>query len=93
MTLTPMRLAATLASLAVLAGYLVLMTRYPEFTLTSPRGGIVVLGISLLIANTGIWLAGRQEVSANMRFQMAAAGWIWILVQGGAQVYLYRVAG
>jgi len=88
-----MRGLAALASLAVLAGYPLLMTRYPEFTLLSPRGGVVMQAISLLIANVGIWQARNDHLAASMRFQLAAAGWIWILVQAGAGIYLYRAAG
>ena len=88
-----MRLIAALASLAVIAGYPLLMTRYPDFTLLSPRGGVVMQGISLLIANVGIWQARNERLSPSLRFQYAAAGWIWILVQAGAGVYMYRAAG
>ena len=88
-----MRLPAALASLAVIAGYPLLMTRYPDFTLLSPRGGVVMQAISLLIANFGIWQAGNERLSASMRFQCAAAGWIWILVQAGGGIYMYRAAG
>lgn len=87
-----MRLAAALASLAVIAGYFVLMTVYPGFGLLQPRGGVVMLGISLLIANAMIWQAGNPRWSLAARFQLGAAGWIWILVQGGAQVYMYGAA-
>ncbi len=86
-----MRLAAALASLAVLALYLVLMPLY-GFGLTQPRGGIVMLGISLALANGMIWQSGNVQWSAATRFQLAVAGWIWILVQAGAQAYLYWAA-
>lgn len=88
-----MRILAALASLAVMAGYPLLMTRHPDFTLLSPRGGVVMQGISLLIANVGIWQARNEHLTASMRFQCAAAGWIWILVQAGAGIYMYRAAG
>lgn len=88
-----MRLLAALASVVVLAGYPLLMTRYPDFTLLSPRGGLVMQAISLLIANIGIWQARNEQLPAGVRFQCAAAGWIWIMVQGSAGVYLYRAAG
>ncbi|WP_343254274.1 hypothetical protein [Luteimonas changyuni] len=91
--MSAMRLLAALASLAVLAGYPLLMTRYPGFTLLSPRGGVVMQGISLLIANAGIWLAGYKGLSPAMRFQCAAAGWIWILVQAGGGIYMYVAGG
>lgn len=88
-----MRLAAALASLAVVAGYFILlMPAVPGFGLLQPRGGVVMLGLSLLIANALIWQAGNARWNTSARFQLAAAGWIWILVQGGAQVYMYRMA-
>ncbi|HEY4529486.1 MAG TPA: hypothetical protein VIG97_04030 [Luteimonas sp.] len=88
-----MRLLAALASLAVLAAYPLLMTRYPEFTLLSPRGGVVMQAVSLVIANVGIWQARNEHLTASTRFQLAAAGWIWILVQAGAGIYMYRAGG
>lgn len=91
--ISPMRLIAALASLAVIAGYPLLMIRYPEFTLLSPRGGVVMQAISLVIANVGIWQAGNERLGASMRFQCAAAGWIWILVQAGGGIYMYQAAG
>lgn len=87
-----MRLFAALASLAVLAGYLALMPLYPTFGLLEPRGGIVMLGISLAIANGLVWLSRGARWPLATRFQLAAAGWIWILVQAGAQLYLYFAA-
>ena len=86
-----MRPAAALASLAVLAIYIVLMPLY-GFGLTQPRGGIVMLGISLAIANAMVWQSGNAQWSVAARFQLAAAGWIWILVQAGGHAYLYWVA-
>ena len=83
-----MRLAAALASLAVLAAYIALIPLH-GFGLLQPRGGIVMLGISLAIANGMIWQAGDARWSVAARFQLAAAGWIWILVQAVGQAYLY----
>ena len=88
-----MRLAAALASLAVVAGYvLFLMPAYPGFGFLQPRGGVVMLGLSLLIANAMVWQAGNARWSASARFQLAVAGWIWILVQGGGQLYMLLAA-
>lgn len=86
-----MRLAAAIASLAVLAGYAALIPLY-GFGLLQPRGGIVMLGISLAIANGMIWQAGNARWSLSARFQLAVAGWIWILVQAGGHAYLYWAA-
>ncbi|MBB1473773.1 hypothetical protein H5368_12090 [Luteimonas sp. MC1782] len=88
-----MRLPAGLASLGVMLGYAALIPLYPGFGLLQPRGGLVMLTISLAIANTLVWLAGNPAFSAHARFQLGVAGWIWILVQAGAQVYLHAVAG
>lgn len=82
-----MRLAAALASLAVLALYLVLMPLY-GFALMQPRGGMVMLGFSLAVANGMVWQSANPRWSLSARFQLAAAGWIWILVQAGGLAYL-----
>lgn len=87
-----MRIAAALVSLGVLAGFLLLIPLYPGFSLFQPRGGILTLGISLAMANAAVWLAGQTDRSLHARFQLAVAGWIWILVQAGAQVYLHWIA-
>ncbi|MFA7588220.1 MAG: hypothetical protein WCY11_18875 [Novosphingobium sp.] len=87
-----MRLSAALASLGVLAGYLALIPLDPAFGLLQPRGGIVMLGISLAIANGLVWLSRSARWPLATRFQLAAAGWVWIVVQAGAQLYLYIAA-
>lgn len=38
-----------------------------------------------------IWQSGNVQWSAAARFQLAVAGWIWILVQAGGQAYLYWI--
>ena len=88
-----MRVAALLASLAVLAAYPLLMTRIPGFTWSSPRGGMAMQALSLLFANAAIWQARNGHLAPATRFQMVAAGWIWILVQAGASLYMYIAAG
>jgi hypothetical protein len=90
--MTPMRIAAALASLAVLAGCMALIPHYPGFGLLASRGGLVMLGLSLAIANGMVWLSEHDGLSARVRLQLRAAGWIWIVVQGGAQLYLYQAA-
>lgn len=82
-----MKILSALVSAAILAFYLYLVSRSPLFTLVSPRGGIVSLGLSLLIANTMIWLSRHTDGSASTRFQLIVAGWIWIVVQFGCFVY------
>lgn len=86
------RFFAGLVSLGAMLGYLANMQTYAGWTLLQPRGGLVMLAASLAIANPMIWLSGNPDLSLNVRFQLAAAGWIWILVQAGAQVYLYAVS-
>lgn len=51
-----------------------------------------MLAISLAIANVGIWRATQPHRLLATRFQLAAAGWIWLVVQGGCLLYLYSQA-
>lgn len=47
--------------------------------------------VSLLIANLLIYLSANEDRQASTRFQLAAAGWIWLLVQlFGALYTLYH---
>lgn len=82
------RFLAAITTAVILTLYLLLARRNPSFTLLTPRGGIVGLGISLLIANAALWFAQQPDRAVSARFQIAAAGWIWLLVQLGALVYL-----
>lgn len=87
--MTPMRLTAALAGLAIALSYLALVQLSPMYTLLGTRGGIVTLTLSMCLANVLIWLAGDPERSVRRRFELAAAGWLWILVQAGIQIYLH----
>lgn len=82
------RLLAALTSTVILALYLLLASRSPQFTFLSPRGGVVTLAISLLIANAGIGSSQQPHRDVSMRFQLLFAGWLWLLVQLGAMTYL-----
>lgn len=87
------RFLAAIATAVILAFYLLLSSRNSSFTLLTPRGGIVGLGVSLLLANATLWFAQRPEWVLSTRFQIVAAGWIWLLVQLGALVYLVTRSG
>ena len=58
-----------------------------------PRGGMAMHGVSLAIANSLIWAGAQPHRSLNMRFQLAAAGWLWLVVQGAGLTYLYSQTG
>lgn len=85
-----MQLLTALISAAVLMLYGILAYHNPFFTLLSPRGGALTLGLSLVMANVAIWSGGQPERSLNQRFQLIVAGWIWILVQLFGVFYLLQ---
>lgn len=87
------KLLAASASVLVLLGYLALMRVDPAWGLLHPRGGMAMLGLSLVFANAAIWAAIHLDRPLNFRFQLAAAGWIWIAVQGVGVAYVYSQAG
>lgn len=87
-----MRIAAGVATVVVLGAYLTLMRLDPSYGWLQPRGGVVTLSISLLLANAGIWLAGDPQRSLRRRFEFAFAGWLWLLVQAGGLAWLCSVA-
>lgn len=84
-----MKLLAVVASVLVLLGYVALMRVDPSFGLLQPRGGMAILAFSLVLANLAIWVAGQPHRPLGSRFQLAAAGWIWLVVQGGGLAYIY----
>lgn len=84
-----MRILSFLSSLLVLLVYVVLMRRDTAWGLLAPRGGMVMLAVSLAIANVFIWMSTDAHRALSTQFQLAAAGWIWILVQGGSITYLW----
>lgn len=87
-----MKIFAIVVSIAVLLGYTAVMRVDPTVGLLHPRGGMVMLGVSLMIANVAIWASTQPYRSLNQRFQLAAAGWIWIVVQGGCLAYIHSQA-
>src|SRR5690554_7774826 len=80
-----MKQAAALISIVVLVLFAVLADKSTVFNWFSPRGGVFTLGLSLLVANVGIWLSQQPDRSVNERFQFAVAAWIWLLMQLGAR--------
>jgi hypothetical protein len=84
-----MNRGAIAVTIGILLGYVALMSIDPAYGLLYPRGGMVMLGISLALADAGIWVSGRVDLTARTRFQLAAAGWIWLIVQAGCLAYVY----
>ncbi len=84
-------LAAASASALALMLYAALAYRSAEFGLLWPRGGALTLGLSLAVANAAVWASRQAHRSVSLRFQLAVAGWIWLLLQLAAMVYLLRV--
>lgn len=88
-----MKVFAVIVSVFVLLGYVALMRVDSAWGLLYPRGGMVMLALSLAIANVAIWAGMQAHRPLNTRFQIAAAGWIWIAVQSGGLAYLYSQSG
>lgn len=89
-----MRLLAAAITVAILVGYLALMRMAPEvFGWLYPRGGFPILTFSLLAANAALWAATRFDFTLRQKFQLVAAAWIWLLVQGGAMAWMCVWAG
>lgn len=61
----------------------------PAWGFLHPRGGMVTLAISLAMVNAESWFSTQQDQAQNIRFQLAAAGWIRLVVQSGSMAYLY----
>ncbi|QCU72715.1 hypothetical protein E5843_14615 [Luteimonas yindakuii] len=61
----------------------------PRYSLLQPRGGLLTLSISFVIAWAGILAASRDDLPLDRRFQYAIAAWIWLLVQTFGIGYLY----
>ena len=87
-----MRFLAVSTSMAALLLYGVLALRDPVYTLWAPRGGAFTLSVSLFFASLLVWLSGQQHRPPDQRFQLAAAGWIWLLVQAAALLYELHLA-
>jgi hypothetical protein len=69
-----MRVLAAAAALGSAVSYLALLPVSPLVSLFGPRGGIVTLAMSMVLANGLIWMAGHPGRSARTRFELAAAG-------------------
>jgi hypothetical protein len=75
-----------------LIGYVVLMRiDSATFRWFRPRGGMVTQALSLAIANFAIWIAAESYRPLNFRFQLAAAGRIWIFTQPLGIAYILYV--
>lgn len=86
-----MRLAAATAVLGVLALYVLLVLQVPaHFGWFHPRGGIATLGVSLAMAYGAIALGTHPHRPVRERFELTFAGWLWMLVQAGAMLWLGR---
>ena len=87
-----MRWLAPAFSVLILLGYAAVMHVDPDWGFLRPRGGMVMLGISLVVANAAIRASCQSHREPKTRFQLGAAGWIWLVVQAGATVYAYCMA-
>ena len=87
-----MQIVTALVSVLVISLYGVLTQHSADFTLLSPRGGGVMLGFSLLLANLAVWAGCHPERLLNQRFQLIVAAWIWLVVQLFGVMYSLRVA-
>lgn len=85
-----LKIITALASLLNVVLYLAIVHRIPTFRLFTPRGGIVPLIISLLIANGMVWASQQADRPASTRFQLLVAAWIWITVQIGCSLYIFN---
>jgi len=83
-----MRLAVAAVSVVVMLCYALLAHRSEDYGLLYPRGGALTLGISMLIANFGAYIAYASWQSFADRIQILGAAWIWLLVQLGCLLYL-----
>jgi hypothetical protein len=82
-----LKIAAAVVSMLALALSEIVIARGLPFT---RNRHLIHSIISLLIANTMIWLSQRSDWSAQTRAQLLVAGWIWLLVQLGCSIYLFH---
>ena len=78
-----MRYAAIAVSLFVAALNVHLATTRPVHPLVTMRRGIGLLAIPNIL----IFMSANEDRPVSTRFQLAAAGWIWLLVQAGLALY------
>lgn len=83
-----LKIASACVTALVLALYGLLAVRTAEFALLSPRGGILTLGISLVLANVAVWASRHPQRTLSERFQLVVAGWLWLLVQLSGTLYV-----
>ncbi len=82
------RLLAIVVSVATLWSYFGLMRVDPRWTLLTPRGGLLFLGLTLVAANVAIWFSSSSHSNVRRRIEVGIAGWIWLLVQAFGGWYL-----
>lgn len=77
-----MQYPATALLVLVPVGHAALMRVDSAFGLLHPRGGMIMPGISMALACAAIRMTGRSSRvrEPSVRFQWAAAGWIWLVV-------------
>jgi hypothetical protein len=78
--------AALVSAIALVLGQITIARGAPFIA----HGHLIRDILSLLIANTMIWLSQRSDWSAQTRVQLLVAGWIWLLVQLGCSIYLFH---
>lgn len=87
-----MRYAAIAVSLFVAVLNVHLAATRPVHPLVTMRRGIgmpwLEQVILLAFPNILIFMSANEDRAASTRFQLAAAGWIWLLVQAGLALYV-----
>ena len=83
-----LKFTTALVSTLVLILYGLLAYKSSDFTLLSPRGGILMLGISLVLANAAVWASQQRDRALATHFQLVVVGWIGLAVQLGSVCYL-----
>ncbi|WP_333706787.1 hypothetical protein [Ottowia beijingensis] len=84
-----MKILAILLSAVGLAAYIALMRVDPSWGLAAPRGGLVMLTATIIAANVAIHFAAAGDAPLRRRFEVGAAGWIWLAVQAIGGWYMY----
>ncbi|WP_426663514.1 hypothetical protein [Rhodanobacter aciditrophus] len=87
-----MRYAAIAVSLFVAVINVHLAATRPVHPLVTMRRGIGIPWLEqlilLAIPNILIFVSANEDLQVSTRFQLAAAGWIWLLVQAGLALYV-----
>lgn len=82
-----LRVTTALVTILILTLYGLLVYKNSSFSLLSPRGGMLTLCLSLVLANAAVWASQQPYRTLSARFQLVFAGWIWLAVQLGATCY------